>query len=246
VLDQGALVLEGVTLAEVVQLVVKVLVDLAAGTVLDEKTAEDTQTAHPQNLRRHTGVGSTLSLTVTTVATNTAGEVQLTSAGAGVHGDGLADDEAIGDQLADGLARVGVRDFALLVGVEPDLALTTADNRRGKALLSSQVDPEDKITILALYSYSHDPSRWPPLRILEVAGSHCIIEIGYAAVLSTRVCMYRRFTHILNVCCRGWPVLDCVRFRSQREGFQESKISWGWTHPHRVCGFTCTKPNFSR
>ena len=35
VLDQGALVLEGVTLAGVVQLVVQVLVDLAAGTVLD-------------------------------------------------------------------------------------------------------------------------------------------------------------------------------------------------------------------
>jgi hypothetical protein len=35
VLNQGALVLEGVTLAEVVQFVVKVLVNLAAGTVLD-------------------------------------------------------------------------------------------------------------------------------------------------------------------------------------------------------------------
>jgi len=35
-------VLEGVTLAEVVQLVVKVLVDLASGTVLNEETTEDT------------------------------------------------------------------------------------------------------------------------------------------------------------------------------------------------------------
>lgn len=42
--------LEGVTLAEVVQLVVKVLVDLAGGTVLDEKTAEDTEAAHPEDL----------------------------------------------------------------------------------------------------------------------------------------------------------------------------------------------------
>lgn len=35
VLDEGALVLEGVTLSQVVELVVKVLVDLAAGAVLD-------------------------------------------------------------------------------------------------------------------------------------------------------------------------------------------------------------------
>jgi hypothetical protein len=50
VLDQCSLVLESVTLAEVVQLVVKVLVDLACSTVLDEKTTEDTQTSHPDNL----------------------------------------------------------------------------------------------------------------------------------------------------------------------------------------------------
>lgn len=42
--------LEGVTLAQVVELVVKVLVDFAAGTVLDEKTAENSETAHPNNL----------------------------------------------------------------------------------------------------------------------------------------------------------------------------------------------------
>lgn len=81
-LDKGALVLEGVTLAQVVELVVQVLVDLTAGAVLDEKTAEDSEAAHPQNLGRHTGVGSTLALTVTTVAADSAGKVELTSAGA--------------------------------------------------------------------------------------------------------------------------------------------------------------------
>ena len=49
-LNETALVLEGVALGEVVQLVVKVLVDLAAGTVLDQQTAEDALAAHPQNL----------------------------------------------------------------------------------------------------------------------------------------------------------------------------------------------------
>lgn len=49
-LNERPLVLEGVTLGKVVELVVEVLVDLAAGAVLDEQTAEDPLTAHPQNL----------------------------------------------------------------------------------------------------------------------------------------------------------------------------------------------------
>lgn len=36
VFDEGTLMLEGVTLAEVVELVVEMLVDLAGGAVLDE------------------------------------------------------------------------------------------------------------------------------------------------------------------------------------------------------------------
>lgn len=51
--NESTLVLEGVTLGEVVKLVVKVLVDLACGTVLDEKTAEDSETAHPEDLAIH-------------------------------------------------------------------------------------------------------------------------------------------------------------------------------------------------
>jgi hypothetical protein len=47
VLDEGALVLEGITLAGVVQLVVQVLVDLPAGPILYEETSENTLAAHP-------------------------------------------------------------------------------------------------------------------------------------------------------------------------------------------------------
>jgi hypothetical protein len=42
VFDESTLVLEGVTLAEVIQLMVEVLVNLAGGTVLNKETAEDT------------------------------------------------------------------------------------------------------------------------------------------------------------------------------------------------------------
>jgi hypothetical protein len=61
-----------------------------------------------------------------------------------VHGDGLADNEAIADQLADGLARVGVGDLAHLIGIEPDLALAAADHGRRKALLGTEVDPGER------------------------------------------------------------------------------------------------------
>ena len=47
-LNESALVLEGVTLAQVVELVVEVLVDLARGTVADEQTTENTHAAHPE------------------------------------------------------------------------------------------------------------------------------------------------------------------------------------------------------
>jgi hypothetical protein len=58
-----------------------------------------------------------------------------------VHSNGLADDEAICDELSDGLTRVGVGDFAGLVGIEPDLALSTADDGGRQALLGSEIDP---------------------------------------------------------------------------------------------------------
>ena len=175
VFNESTLVLEGVTLGQVVQLVVKVLVDLSGGTVLDEETAEDTETAHPDDLAIdirvskqspssslishketppsplwswyrdcvpwHTSVLGTLPLTETTVATNSSSGGQLPGAGTRVHGDGLADDEAIGDEFADGLAGVGVGDFAHFVGVEPDLALSATDHGGREALLSAEVDP---------------------------------------------------------------------------------------------------------
>jgi hypothetical protein len=97
----------------------------------------------------HTGVLGTLALTETTVTTLPAGQVELTGAGTGVHGDGLADDQAIADELADGLARVGVRDLVHLIGVEPNLALAAADHGGGEALLGGKVDPvvKDPVSI---------------------------------------------------------------------------------------------------
>ena len=48
--NESTLVLEGVTLAEVVEFVIQMLIDLAGSTVLDEETAEDSETTHPEDL----------------------------------------------------------------------------------------------------------------------------------------------------------------------------------------------------
>jgi hypothetical protein len=56
-----------------------------------------------------------------------------------VHGDRLADDEAIADQLSDRLSGVGVGDFVDFIRVEPDLAFAASDNGRREALLGAEV-----------------------------------------------------------------------------------------------------------
>jgi len=65
----------------------------------------------------------------------------LSRTGSGVHCDWLADDEAISNELADGLTGVGVGDLGDLIGVEPDLALSASDNGGRKALLGTKVNP---------------------------------------------------------------------------------------------------------
>jgi hypothetical protein len=41
-----------------------------------------------------------------------------------VHGDGLLDDQAIGNELSDGLTGVGIADLVRLVGVQPSQSMS--------------------------------------------------------------------------------------------------------------------------
>ena len=77
---------------------------------------------------RHAGVGGTLPLTEATVPTIPPGQVKLPGPRSGVDGDGLANDNTVGHELTDRLARVGGADLGDLVGVEPNLALTATDD----------------------------------------------------------------------------------------------------------------------
>ena len=64
-LQQDTLVLEVITLGEQVKGMIDVLVDLLGVAHLFQETAQDTNTAHPQDLERQTCIGSTATLTGT-------------------------------------------------------------------------------------------------------------------------------------------------------------------------------------
>lgn len=48
--NKSTLMLEGITLAQMVQLVVEMLVDFAGSAVLDQEAAENAKAAHPHDL----------------------------------------------------------------------------------------------------------------------------------------------------------------------------------------------------
>lgn len=75
------------------------------------------------------------------MSADAAGGIELAGASTGVHGHRLADDQAIADQLADGLPGVGIGDLSHLIGIEPDLPLPAADHGGREALLGTEVDP---------------------------------------------------------------------------------------------------------
>lgn len=101
---QNSLVLVHVTLDLVVQFTVQVLIDLLLGSVLLQKSAKDSDAAHPQSLFRHTSVSGTSTATETRVSTKALSSISFSYASSGVDLDGLLDNQTIIEQLANVLA----------------------------------------------------------------------------------------------------------------------------------------------
>lgn len=97
-----------------------------------------------ENIRRHPSIRGTLPLPKPTMSSNPPRGRQLPRPRTRVHGDGLADDKAIGNEFADRLARVCVGDFVDFVGVEPYFAFAAADHGGREALLSAEVYPVEE------------------------------------------------------------------------------------------------------
>ena len=75
------------------------------------------------------------------MSANSAGCVELTGTGAGVHNNRLADNQTIPYEFADGLAGVGVGDLTDLIWVKPNLTFTAANHGGREAFLGAKVDP---------------------------------------------------------------------------------------------------------
>ena len=75
------------------------------------------------------------------MSANSSCGIQFSGTRSGVHGNRLADNEAIADQLSDCLAGVRIGDLIDFVRVEPDLAFTAADDGRREAFLGAEVGP---------------------------------------------------------------------------------------------------------
>jgi hypothetical protein len=107
VLHHDTLVLEDVTLALEVELMVEVAVNLLGSAVAAEQAAEDALAPHPDDLDGHAGVGRTLAFSDARVTTLAACFEKADRARTRVHNRGLLDDEAVGDHLAHALACKG-------------------------------------------------------------------------------------------------------------------------------------------
>ena len=125
-LHEHTLVLEHVTLALQVHLVVHVLVNLLRLAVLLQQAAEHAVAAEPEHLGGQARLARTSALTVAGVATLLLRREVAQGARARVDLLGLADDETVLHELADVLARVGHADLA-------DLWVRSAECEEGRA-----------------------------------------------------------------------------------------------------------------
>ncbi len=64
-----------------------------------------------------------------------------------MHSGGFDDHTAILDKFLDMCARVGVADFCLLSGIEPDFTFADAGDACGEAFLRAEIDCEDEVDI---------------------------------------------------------------------------------------------------
>ncbi len=119
------------------------LINLARLSVLPQQPPEHPLPPHPQHLCRHPRLRSTLPLTGTRMPALSLRSKELPGPCTRVHSGRLDDNLAFLDELFNVRARVGVADFALLGGVEPDFAFADACDGGGEPFLGAKVDLQD-------------------------------------------------------------------------------------------------------
>merc|ERR1719324_2350803 len=115
--------------------VVDVVVDLPSLTVLAEEAAKHALTTDPEDLGRHARLGSPAALPGARVATLAARRKILANAGPRVDLHGLANDEAILEELPNVEAGVRHRNLTHLVRIKPDALPAALLDSRSEPLL---------------------------------------------------------------------------------------------------------------
>lgn len=118
----------------------QMLVDFASFSVLPQKTSENPLSSHPLDFGGHASLRSTLSFTGASVTTLSLCGEEIASASTRVDDGGFDDDTTVFDQFLDVGAGVGIANFRLLSGIEPDFALADASDGGCESLLGAQVD----------------------------------------------------------------------------------------------------------
>ena len=103
-LNEDRLVLVEITLGSNVEVMIDILGDFLSFSILLEESSENSLASHPEELSRHTGVSSTLSLTSTGMSALPFSLVHLLDASSGVHVNLSLHDETITVELSNVLS----------------------------------------------------------------------------------------------------------------------------------------------
>lgn len=107
-LDNGPLMLERIAFGKSIQGMIQVLIDFPCLPILSQQPPQNPLSAHPLHRGRHSRFRCPLSLTGAGMSALALGGMGLAHTESRVHDGGLFDNEAIGIELADVLARVCV------------------------------------------------------------------------------------------------------------------------------------------
>jgi len=134
-LDEDVLVLVHVTLGSEVHLSVLRASDFLGLSVLAEESSENTRSAHPEDLGRHTGVSGSLPSSGTVVTSLTAGGVPGLDSESRVDVGLLLFDDVVLNKFADVLAGVSEFDLIDFGGVNVDTFLSALHDSSCQSLL---------------------------------------------------------------------------------------------------------------
>jgi len=136
--DQDSLVLELVTLAGQVEVMVQMLVDFLGSSILSEESSQNSLSSDPKDLLGSSGFLGTLSLTGTGVSAESLGFLMGSCSSSRVDLDVSSDDKTILDELSDTGSGVSKGDFVGFVGVEPKSSLSALEYGGSESLLKSK------------------------------------------------------------------------------------------------------------